>query len=362
MIIRSLWRGDPRNTSAPNRAMSNRDALIDIISIAQQASPKAIGHIEFFLPQLMTLSSVVVTTPARNAACSTVSLSIRENSSGGPLAIGSLICLTTSILTRIGDCFSIRRAASVALICLALLPRYGLSQTPDAPVFETASVRRSAHLAGPDFRGPIVMRPGRLSARNVTLGELIAIAWRVERWQVLGGPGWLGSDEFDVEAKAGDSAASDLALMLRTLLAQRFHLLVRSEIKEFRGYALIVNGRGPRIHSAGDPGARARCGPEIFHCSMHDFANFLSVQLSIPPTNDPATPSRAPDAPAPVQDRTSLEGVYDFRVDLKPELGADSFVLWQRALEDQLGLKLQAGKIQAECLVVDRVERTPTDN
>src|SRR5579883_2395309 len=97
MIIRSLCRGEPRNTSAPNRAISKRDALIDIISIAQQARPKAIGQMEFFRPQLITLSIVVVTTPARNAACSTDSLSIRENSSGGPLAIGSLIFFSPSL-------------------------------------------------------------------------------------------------------------------------------------------------------------------------------------------------------------------------------------------------------------------------
>jgi len=101
MIIRSLCLGEPRNTSAPNRAISNRDALIDIISIAQHASPNAIGQMEFFRPQLMTPSIVVVTTPARNAACSTDSLSIRENNSAGPLAIGSLIIYwLVFILTR----------------------------------------------------------------------------------------------------------------------------------------------------------------------------------------------------------------------------------------------------------------------
>ena len=91
MIIRSLCRGEPRKTSAPKREISKREALIDIISIAQQARPNAIGQMEFLRPQLITLSSVVVITPARNAACSTVSLSTRENSSTGPLAIGALM-------------------------------------------------------------------------------------------------------------------------------------------------------------------------------------------------------------------------------------------------------------------------------
>src|SRR6185437_7739778 len=84
-------------------AMSKREALIDIISIAQHASPNAIGQIEFFRPQLMTLSSVVVTTPARNAACSTVSLSIRENNSGGPLAIGSLMFFSLFLFLHVGS-------------------------------------------------------------------------------------------------------------------------------------------------------------------------------------------------------------------------------------------------------------------
>src|SRR5215471_20008110 len=64
MIIRSDWRGEGRNTSAPKRAMSKREAPIDIISIAQQANPKVIGQIEFLRIQLTTLSTVVSTTPS----------------------------------------------------------------------------------------------------------------------------------------------------------------------------------------------------------------------------------------------------------------------------------------------------------
>src|ERR1700693_6284792 len=68
MIIRSDWRGDPRNTSAPNRAISKREALIDIISIAQQASPNDIGQMEFLRAQLTARSSVVMTIPSDKAA------------------------------------------------------------------------------------------------------------------------------------------------------------------------------------------------------------------------------------------------------------------------------------------------------
>src|SRR5437762_2358799 len=87
MIIRSDWRGEPRNTSAPKRAISKRDADIDIISIAQQARPKDIGQIEFLRAQLMALESVVVKIPSDPKAASPA-LSIRANRSAGPLASG----------------------------------------------------------------------------------------------------------------------------------------------------------------------------------------------------------------------------------------------------------------------------------
>src|SRR5881275_1834708 len=64
MMIRSDCRGDGRNTSAPKRAISKREAPIDIISMAQQARPKVIGQIEFFRIQLTAESRVVRTTPS----------------------------------------------------------------------------------------------------------------------------------------------------------------------------------------------------------------------------------------------------------------------------------------------------------
>src|ERR1035438_4664656 len=76
-IIRSDCRGEPRNTSAPKRAMSKRDALIDIISMAQHASPNDMGQMEFLRAQFTAISKVVNTRPseAASAALATVSVS-----------------------------------------------------------------------------------------------------------------------------------------------------------------------------------------------------------------------------------------------------------------------------------------------
>jgi hypothetical protein len=73
--------------------MSNREELIDIISMAQQANPNDIGQIEFLRAQLIAWSRLVVMMPSWAAACSTLALSNRENSSAGPLAIGASIPL-----------------------------------------------------------------------------------------------------------------------------------------------------------------------------------------------------------------------------------------------------------------------------
>src|SRR5215472_18814804 len=90
MIIRSDCRGEPRNTSAPKRATSNREALIDIISMAQQAKPKDIGQMEFLRAQLTARSRVVKTSPSEAAAAALLlaKSSTRANRSGGPLAKG----------------------------------------------------------------------------------------------------------------------------------------------------------------------------------------------------------------------------------------------------------------------------------
>jgi hypothetical protein len=83
IIIKSDCRGDPRITSAPKREMSNRDPIIDIISMAQHAKPKDIGQMEFFRPQLIALPIVVVMMPSGTLAAS--SLSMRAKSSLGRL-------------------------------------------------------------------------------------------------------------------------------------------------------------------------------------------------------------------------------------------------------------------------------------
>lgn len=239
-----------------------------------------------------------------------------------------------------------------ALVFFAVCVRPGFAQ----PAFEVASLKPSPRAAGKDARGEVVFAPNGLRARNVSLAALICAAWSVEPSQVSG-PGWLDLDEFDLDARSAAPVPADRSrLMLRALLAERFRLVLRRETKEISAFTLVIDKGGPKLQPRSD--AAPPPGRRGFHGDMRQFANLLSVQLSIPATNDPTRPAVAAGPPVPVVDRTGLPGVYDFDFEFKPD-GSDPLTLWQRILRDQLGLRLDRRKIEAVLLVVEHADRTP---
>jgi uncharacterized protein (TIGR03435 family) len=246
--------------------------------------------------------------------------------------------------------------AAIAICAFLSLIRAAPAQTP---AFAVASVKPSRQQLGRDANSRISIGPAGLSGRNVTLNYLIAEAYRVQPYQVSGGPNWLDRLEFDVEAKAdAPTPAEQLARMLQGLLTDRFRLSLHRETRELRVYDLVVDKRGPKIHAT----AAGAAGPQSFHGDMRQFAELLSIQLSIAMPDDPTKPGRASGAPVPVRDMTGLPGVYDISVDLKPDVGADMFALWQSTLQDRLGLKLESRRAPVEVLVIDHAERTPVAN
>ena len=173
------------------------------------------------------------------------------------------------------------------------------AQTAPAPLrFEVASVRLSKSIAGQD--GTIVMELDRFIARNATMKRLIFEAWQIPYARITGGPPWLDAVEYEIDARPeAPAGAPQLRLMLQSLL------------------------------------------------------------------DDPATPSHAAGTAVPVIDKTKkteTEGIWDICLDIKPEHDADPFTIWQRALQEQLGLKLESQRAPLELLVVDHVERTPARN
>jgi uncharacterized protein (TIGR03435 family) len=200
------------------------------------------------------------------------------------------------------------------------------------------------------------------------LKQLIFEAYDMPYYRIFGGPSWLESEYYDLEAKAGSPVdRGQLRLMLRGLLADRFKLTLHRETKELRAYVLTVAKNGPKLHAAQESENSSDQKPltliHRFHCDLTEFANLLSLRLNMPMTEDqgPAVPIRSIGVPPPVLNKTGIQGVFDISIEVKLDAGADTFIAWQIALQDQLGLKLESQKGPVEVLVIDRAEKIPIE-
>lgn len=277
--------------------------------------------------------------------------------------------------------------ASVLLLVIGVLGlRPPGAQAPgDArPAFEVASVKPTK-IAGISL---ILLYPGgRFSATNVTLGGLIARAWGLQRDQVDGGPAWLQSDGFDIEAQAeGNPPADQVWLMLRTLLAERFTLVVGTETRELPVYELVL----ARTEGTLGPSLRPSLGT---NCTKSALA--AGPLAPVDPNHPPCGVLYSPTGhwtgrAVPIRtvanalvrmvgrvviDRTGLAGTFDLDLqwtdlaallapvgpvpDVQPPR-ADGPSLFA-ALQEQLGLKLHPTRGAVDVLVIQNAER-PTAN
>src|SRR5215831_10343919 len=160
------------------------------------------------------------------------------------------------------------------------------AQTQPPAQFEVASIR----LTNPDdFRSAsgIATGKGRLSAHNVTLKRCIIGAYAVGPNQIFGGPVWLDSERFDIEAKTVGRLDDDAAFMamLRLLLADRFKLALHRETRLIPAYVLEVGKNGPKLEKAADGEAitdsgRGRLYAQVI--TMRHFAEVLSRHMDSP--------------------------------------------------------------------------------
>jgi len=239
-------------------------------------------------------------------------------------------------------------------ICSGVL--FGASlfaQTP-APVFEAASLRLNTSGSGYYFNAT----PGRLEIRDVSLKILIWMAYPAADYS-FSGPKWLDSVKLDLVAKfPASEPPSRQMLMLKTLLAERFKLEVRQEVKDIPGYALVIAPGGLKIRHMEGPGNGTNIA---FMGHVAGTMPFTQIVESI-----------RSDLRRPVQNMTGLSGYYEFSLTWTPnELAAknaESGTLDDRgpsiftALQEQLGLKLESRKVPVKIVVVDHVERVPIEN
>jgi len=230
------------------------------------------------------------------------------------------------------------------------------AQPQDArPAYEAASVKlNTSGSGGSSSQGS----KGQIVFTNQTLKRLVERACGVKPFQVTG-PAWMETVSFDIAAKyPPDMRNDDRSLMLRTLLEDRFKLAVHRESKDMPGYALVaaksgfklkpVEPGGSGTESKGD-GARTTLAAK--KTSMAGLADFVARSLG-----------------ETVVDKTGIDGVYDFELrwtsdDQNPNgSDADTPPSLFIALQETLGLRLQPQKVPVEIVVVDHVERVPTEN
>ncbi len=262
--------------------------------------------------------------------------------------------------------------AWIALACG--LPASPSAQTPAAPSFEVASVR--LHTSD-DPRTMLVAQPGgRFLAVNIPLRTIIRAAFRLQDDQIVGGPAWLDTDRFDIDARAAGmpgAPGAELLGMLQSLLSDRFKLTTHRETRELAVYAL------ERSRSDGKP------GPALRPTECPDLA--VDLAAAKPCTNissgtglltirgiplDVFAEYLAPSVNRVVVNRTALDGRYDAQLKWLPDSPAapapgqtasagDERPSLFTALQEQLGLKLTPARAPVEVLVIDTLER-PTPN
>lgn len=276
---------------------------------------------------------------------------------------------------------------------------------PDVPLpsFEVASVKK--HAADDDGgRGMRVSMGGRdvsqFQASNVTAKMLVATAYNVKEFQISGGPSWIDSEHWDINAKVEDSLAEQLqklprqqqqaqqALMIRSLLLDRFALQVTRSTKEGNVLALVIAKGGPKLKQAPPPDPQAgpaapsappapgqpftaRPGQTMMMMNnglavlasngvpISNLVNMLSLQLG-----------------QQVADQTGLKGTYQYTLQFTPQGGGlggmppppgsdassdNNTASIFTALQEQLGLKLESTKGQIDTITIDRIEQ-PSEN
>jgi hypothetical protein len=229
------------------------------------------------------------------------------------------------------------------LVVFALLSMSGgaIGQTTAHPEFEVASIKPSA----PDARGTSVRPIGNgISLGNMTLKDMITLAYRVQPFQVSGGPAWFDSVHFDVTAKSENAPRmEDIPLMLQGLLSDRFQLALHHESKELPIYAIVLARKDGKL------------GPNLTE----------SKEGSCTPMD----PTKPPPPPKP--------GTYDMNAEwtlddnqlanatppgaprpTSPDSAGPSIFT---AFQEQLGLKLESQKGPVDVLVIDRAEK-PSEN
>ena len=274
-----------------------------------------------------------------------------------------------------------RRPAGVGAVLLVVATAL-FAQAPARPKFEVAAIKPSAETRFMSLRP----QPGRLTA-NAPVRLMIQNAYGLQPFQIIGGPRWIETDYYDIDAKAEGSAnRAQVLLMLQSLLEDRFQLKAKQETRELPVYALLPArgglklttregscvSREPNVPPSPPLPGTLPCGSGVISMtpaggrfaggkvSMSEFTRVLANMLG-----------------RRIIDQTGFTGTFDFKLDFTPDAstsglpgnrgGADAVPADVAppsiftSLQETLGLRLESTKGPVEVLVIDSVQR-PTAN
>lgn len=239
-------------------------------------------------------------------------------------------------------------------LSFALVPGI-LAQAQTTRAFEAASVKPTEH--GRDANGISrsdagIRGPGRFVAENSSLDDLIRFAYGLKEYQVSG-PGWLNDDSesFDIVAVASPgSSREQIGAMVRVLLAERFKLAAHRENRMLPIYQLVVGKSGPKLKASDPTSPRSTSSGggtmTATRATMSIFANDLARELK-----------------QPVFDRTGIAGAFDITLSYRQEGdGVSATPSLFTAIQESTGLILEPAKGLVEVLVIDHIEKLPSQN
>jgi len=288
----------------------------------------------------------------------------------------------------------IRGMACTMLYVAGAVAAFGQAAA-QGPAFEVASIRP----ADPQTEGRIMVRmggdPGRVDYNNITLQDVLRQACKVKRQQIIG-PSWLESDRFNIVAKLPEGASSDqVPEMLLNLLVERFKMAYHREKREMPVYTLTVGKSGPKLEKAeDDPGAAApaagagpgpgRRGGMIQISNGHIEAKKITISGLADMLSNMFD--------RPVLDRTEIQGTYNITLDVAME----DLAMMRGAVRvmaggpgaggpegprpdgspapesapapsifsaiQKLGLKLEPRKESLDFIIIDGINKVPTEN
>lgn len=295
-------------------------------------------------------------------------------------ALGENLSLTRKLLL-----------SAIAALAVATPIIFGLAHTTQ--IFAQTKVADDASASLPEFdvatikpnkgggdRIQFLFSTNGLSLVNIPIQMMLQNAFDVQDDRILGAPDWAKSDRFDVEAKVSGADAAKLdsltidqrRLMLLPLLANRFNLKYHHETKELPVYILTIAKGGPKLKEAAPQGSEKRSGIRMsglgdfegIHAGMDVLAHVLA---------------RQPDIGHTIIDKTGLTGSYDFHLQWAPGNSApvgpgadghgtagappadDNRASLFTALQEELGLKLEAQKGPVDVIVIDHIDQ-PSPN